>query len=102
MKDTLVTLGSFCYREREEAIKILQAWQAKGLPDDFLMDGVELMANNMTGYVFLTNSDYQVAMMNGDSLESWYSCSYCDEEGFKEDCILNDNGCETCHPKASS
>ena len=38
-----------------------------------------------SGNVFLTNANYDVAMMNGDTLESFYSCPNCGHEGFKED-----------------
>ena len=40
------------------------------------------MFNKMSGNVFLTNSEFQVAMMNGDTLESFYSCLQCGNEGF--------------------
>jgi len=43
------------------------------------------MFNTYSGYVFLTNSEYQVAFMNGNNLEIWYNCPYCGHEGFKED-----------------
>jgi hypothetical protein len=31
-------------------------------------------------------------MMNGDSIEEWFNCPYCGNEGFKED--LLDNPCD--------
>ena len=43
------------------------------------------MMNLYSGNVFLTNSEYEVAMMNGDKLESWYFCPYFGHEGFLED-----------------
>ena len=43
------------------------------------------MLNLKSGYVFLTNSDYQVAMMNGDNLESFYTDFETGEEGFRND-----------------
>lgn len=45
------------------------------------------------GYVFLTNSEYQVCMMNGDKLEEWHSCPECGAEGFAEDINWNADEC---------
>ena len=64
---------------------LITAWNHQGLPEDFYNDEVRPMMNMSSGYVFLTNSEYQVAMMNGDKLESWYSCPECGHEGFLED-----------------
>jgi hypothetical protein len=38
--------------------------------------------NKNSGFVFLSNSDFQVAMMNGDTLESFYCSPYEGKEGF--------------------
>jgi len=43
------------------------------------------MMNIQSGYVFLTNSEFQVAMMNGDKLEVFYTDFETGEEGFLED-----------------
>lgn len=68
------------------AADILRAWADGNLPDDFYDDGVQLMMNTDSGSVFLTNSDYQVAMLNDDNeLESWYFLSYGGNEGFASD-----------------
>ena len=67
------------------AEKLLQAWREQGLPDDFYDDEVKLNFNTYSGYVFLSNSDYQVAMLNGDNLESFYTDYETGEEGFKEE-----------------
>lgn len=100
MKDICTTdFADFGYSERKETIKLLNAWNEQGLPDDFYDDEVRVMFNRNSGNVFLTNSDYQVAMMNGDDLESWYSCGNCGHEGFKEDCLLNTCGCNECCPE---
>lgn len=78
-------LTRFGARERYMAEELLRAWREQGLPEDFWEDEVTITMNTSSGYVFLTNSDYQVAMMNGAKLESWYSCPICGHEGFKED-----------------
>lgn len=99
---TTTDLADFGYSERKELIKLLTAWNEKGLPDDFFNHGVHAMFNKNSGDVFLTNSDYQVAVMDGNNLESWYSCPECGHEGFKEDCQLNNTGCNECNPKENN
>ena len=82
---TTTDLSKFGYREKEMARELLNAWHDQGLPEDFYDDEVTIMFNTHSGCVFLTNSEYQAAMMNGDKLESWYYCPICGHEGFKED-----------------
>lgn len=93
---TTTDLADFGSRERGMLIELLVSWREQGLPDDFYDDEVRPMMNRNSGNVFLTNSDYQVAMMNGDKLETWYTCSNCGHEGFKEDCQVNELGCNEC------
>jgi hypothetical protein len=78
-------LSKFGYREYAELRRILDAMIDKGLPNDFYDDGVIPMFNMNSGFVFLTNNEYQVAMMNGDKLESFYSCPQCGHESFKDE-----------------
>lgn len=84
-KITTTDFSDFGYREREEAKELLKAWSEQGLPEDFEDDNVTIMMNLESGYVFLTNDNYQVAMLNGDKLESFYTLPYGGEEGFAED-----------------
>ncbi len=79
---TTTDLSQFGYIELVETRKLLQAWEEQGLPEDFEYDEVTIMFNKMSGNVFLTNAEYQVAMLNGDTLESFYSCLQCGNEGF--------------------
>ena len=78
-------LGKFGNRERAMAGELLTVMSEEGVPDDFDDDNVRVAFNMSSGNVFLTNDDCQVAMMNGEKLESWYSCPICGHEGFKED-----------------
>lgn len=96
--DDVVTsnLADFGYSERVDLIALLTAWNKQGLPDDFENDGVYPCFNKNSGYVFLTNSEYQCAMLNDNKLESWYNCCNCGHEGFKEDCQLTEEGCNKC------
>ena len=79
-------LADFGFREQEEAKDLFQAWRESGLPIDFENNGVKLAFNMNSGYVFLTNSEYQVAMCetndNGKlELFSFYSSPYEGKEG---------------------
>lgn len=87
MTDSITTtdLSKFGHREREMAEDLLKTWREHGLPDDFDDDEVIIMFNTHSGCVFLTNSNFEAAMMNGDNLEVWYNCPECGHEGFKED-----------------
>jgi hypothetical protein len=76
-----------CARERRMAMQILQAWDSDGLPTDFYEDGVKFAFNRSSGNVFLVNEDHQVAMMNGDVLESFYTSPYEGKEGFFADLL---------------
>ena len=90
---TTTNLSDFGYRELEMLEELLKAMREQGLPDDFYDEEVHPMMNQNSGNVFLTNSEYQVAMMNGDKLESWYFLSYHGNEGFLDELIIDyDNG----------
>jgi hypothetical protein len=82
---TTTDFAKFGNRERYMAETLLKAWREQGLPDDFHEEEVILMVNLLSGNVFLTNSEFQVAMMNGDHLESFYTDFETGEEGFKEE-----------------
>jgi hypothetical protein len=93
MSEHIITsdLSKFGSRERAMLVKLLTAQSEQGLPEDFDTNEVVPMMNMNSGNVFLTNSDYDVAMMNGDKLESFYSCPECGHEGFKEDMLHDGN-----------
>tara|TARA_Y100000004_G_C8580929_1_gene272345 strand:+ start:101 stop:454 length:354 start_codon:yes stop_codon:yes gene_type:complete len=81
-------LEDFGYREQDEAKDIFEAWKKNGLPQDFENDGVRLAFNMNSGYVFLTNNEYQVAMCGDDQkLYSFYSSPYEGIEGSFEDLL---------------
>ena len=94
---TTTNLADFGSRERGLLVDLLTAWKKQGLPHDFYEEEVIPMFNRNSGNVFLTNSEFQVCMMNGDKLECWYTCFNCGQEGFIEDCKINDCGCNQCH-----
>lgn len=86
---TSTDLANFGFRELDMAGDLLKA-ACKGLPTNFYEDGITVMMNHLSGNVFLTNSDCQVAMLSGGKLEQWYSCPYDGEEGFIEELLEND------------
>jgi hypothetical protein len=83
--NTTTDFSRFGWRERELAADLLKALCEKGFPDDFDDDGVTIVFNANSGNVFFTNESYQVCMMNGDDLESFYSCPICGHEGFLDE-----------------
>ncbi|AEV99710.1 hypothetical protein A4D02_35385 [Niastella koreensis] len=83
-------LADFGFREIKMLSQILNAWVENGLPNDFYTEGVRAAFNRNSGNVFLTNDEYQVAMMNGGNLESFYTTPYEGHEGFLEELLEND------------
>lgn len=82
---TTSDFAKFGHRERKLAERLLKAWNTQGLPKDFHEDEVVIIMNTASGNVFLTNSDFQMAMMNGNKLESFYTDFETGEEGFKNE-----------------
>ena len=76
-------LADFGIRERRIAAELL----AQPLPSGFEDSGVKLAMNRNSGFVFLVNDDYQCAMMNGDTLEIFYTMPYDGHEGFLADLL---------------
>ena len=96
---TTSDLGKFGSREIAMCCDLLNAWVEQGLPNGFYNEEVRPEMNKNSGHVFLTNSEYKVAMMNGDKLEIWYHCSNCGCEGFRGDfkeAFSEDGECEAC------
>ena len=93
-KITTTDLADFGSRERKLLCELLNAWREQGLPEDFEADEVVPMFNKNSGLVFLTNSEFQSCLMNGNKLDLWCHCSNCGHEGFLGDgfkYIGNDN-----------
>ena len=92
---TTTNLTEFWFIEKTEAWKILNAYSENLLTDRakrfFYDDWIEIMMNKNSWYVFLTNSDYQVLMLNDD----WYLDLFITlfetwKEWFYDD-LINDN-----------
>ena len=80
-------LSDFGFREITMLRDLLDAWVKRGLPEDFDKEGVKPAMNTQSGFVFLVNAEYQVAMLNGDNLESFYTTPYEGHEGFLSDLL---------------
>ena len=81
-------LADFGRRELAELRDILTAWIDNGLPEDFYDEGVTVAFNRNSGFVFLTNEDYQAAILGDDGqLYSWYFTPYYGHEGTYYDLI---------------
>ena len=80
-------LAEFGYREIEMLSDLLNAWMKDGLPDGFDQSGIKPAMNKLSGYVFLINDEFQVAMLNGDELEIFHSFPYSGAEGFLSELI---------------
>ncbi len=90
-KDKIVTsdLSRFGFHELEMAAQLLSACCDN--PPEFLGDGVTIMLNMWSSNVFLTDEDYNVGMMNGDTLEQFHMCFECGAEGFADQ--IKDHEC---------
>jgi hypothetical protein len=63
-----VNLEGFGFRELDIASRLLAKVSEYGYPRDFSDAGISLAFNTHSGYVFLTNEDYQVLMLENDKL----------------------------------
>jgi len=82
---TTTDFSEFGWRERKMAAELLTASCDHGFPEDFEDNEVTIMMNKNSGNVFFTNSEFQVCMMNGDTLESFYTTPYDGKEGFADE-----------------
>lgn len=79
-------LSDFSCKELKKLERLLIALRKQGLPSDFYNDEVVPALNLKVGYVFLTNSDHQIAMLDRDGkLKTFYWLSYYGNEGFLDD-----------------
>lgn len=75
------------YRELNMVRNLLNAWLDDGLPDDFNDEFEDIIVDFDFNKAYLANADGQVAMLNGDKIESYYTTPNQGVEGFLEDLI---------------
>ena len=74
-------LADFGTREIRMARDLLDAWLTHGLPDHFDHDDVTVMFNPQSGWVFLTNAESHVAVLEDGELFSFHTSPYGGYEG---------------------
>lgn len=106
MTDKIVTedWSKFEWREKKMAIELLTKWMngevqrvLDGLEPE---SGVRAAVNKHSGYVFLTNNDYEAFMLNGDSkIDIHLNCPECGVEGFPPYLYAHGDDCCKEHAK---
>jgi hypothetical protein len=85
---TTTNFSEFGSRELAEAGVLLNAYSnRKSTCPYFSGSGVQVIMNKNSGYVFLTDDDCNVLMMNGNSLEGFYTSPYEGYEGFFDELV---------------
>lgn len=93
-------LADFGQVEREEAGLLLSTLgTSRDHTKHFGDRGVSVEFNPMSGYVFLVDEDYNVAIMNDDILEDFHTCPNCGGEGVASE-FREDNTDECCQEYA--
>jgi hypothetical protein len=88
MQDIVTTdLSEYGYKELAEAGELLKAYGDDGA--EFLNDGITLNFNTYSGIVFLSDSDYNVGVLEDGHLVQFYNCPYCGNEGTQNDGLEN-------------
>lgn len=85
MNENTRDFSFFGFIERQEASRLLGAIGTHHDKTKNLGDDVAVEFNPNSGNVFLVDGDCNVAMMNGNELETFYSCPQCGNEGFHGD-----------------
>jgi hypothetical protein len=90
-------LADFGIKELHEAGELLRMLKTDEDSTQRLGDGVKIFFNRDSGNVFLSDADYNVAMVNQATgvLEDFYSCPECGHEGFLDEMWHKGNkGCK--------
>lgn len=75
------------YRELNMVRNLLNAWLDDGLPNDFNDEFEDITVDFNFNKAYLANADGQVAMLNGDKIESYYTTPNQGVKGFLEDLV---------------
>lgn len=78
---TTTDLADFGGRELRILRDVIEAYLEHGLPDGFDAHGVVPMMNMDSGAVFLTNADFDVAVLDGDVLVRFHYLPWSGVEG---------------------
>lgn len=92
---TTTDLADFGQLELKELELLLTAFREQGPIEKFYYKNITPMFNMDSGFVFLTNEDYQVLMLNKDNkLVLWHCCPDCGNEGYEEDLLESRDCCK--------
>jgi len=90
---------SFSNLNLDEVTELLTALKenntTKIFKDYWYDEEVKPVMNKQSGYTFLTNSEYQSAMMNDGKLDIFQNCAECGNEGFSDE-FDKDAECSGC------
>jgi len=88
MENPTRDLTKFGNRELKIAGQLLQQYAENST--NFLTHGVEVWFNMNSGYVFLSDEEYNVGVLNRNCTKiiQFYSCPECGKEGTEEDDII--------------
>lgn len=91
MDDIQKGMGGLCPREFEEALELWNALKDGRMTDIaeqyFNCADCDVYFNPNSGYVFLTDDDYNTVMMNDGKLDLFISTPYNGEEGFIDELV---------------
>lgn len=89
--------SGFGPRELRMAARLLDLLASHKLTNfaekNFYNDGITVNLNDNSGYVFLSNSDYQALVEENGKLEMFLCCPNCGNEGTPEEFKLCDDEC---------
>lgn len=78
-------LSRFGRRELDMAVNLLSKYAELSSYSDLLGSNVKVMFDADNGNVFLADDDLNIAKFNGESLERWYMCPNCGDNGFTDE-----------------
>ena len=90
-------LSKFGQRELAEAGELLSTLKTVRDDTKFLGDGVQVFFNSNSGYVFLTDEDYNTAVMEGHNLVDFINCPECGNEGTLSEFDTTSDCCKEYH-----
>lgn len=85
----------FGYREIRTVKNLLNAYLEDKIVTEVFNRHSEITIglNEETGYVFLIDEDYNVAMLYDGYIQDYFSCPECNNEGFRDEFELYKNDC---------
>lgn len=91
--DNTRNLMDFGIRELRLTARLLSLFKTDNDKTALLGDTISPEFNPESGYVFLIDADFNVAMLNGEELQDWHRCPECGVEGFLDDVERSPSPC---------